>query len=485
MNLSTHCEYSPRYNNGIFMVESTSFFGFLIKRKDESRRAYRWFYHENSVIVPRRIFTMVERFMNYLEEQTDGEAMINSIKNGDQPLPRVTHVSIAGTSSTEQPPLKDKSMWSDQEKYIQKIDRLARSLLIQGLSNDIYSLIDSNKTAKDLWDALVRHMLGYKYGEQDRKATVLYEYEMFEATEGELLLDTYIRYFQVINDLKKCGYSIDNFTSDPLALIVEKTKVSKRKEKVVVSSDSKGSDADDFSELKKITAFLPIRKEFVKTNDKKVEKKDDEKRRDVRKVKCYNYKKEGHFAKDCKKVKAKDYEYYKTKMLLVKKDKVEQVLLVEDQAWMESKSDSDQEINANITSSAYDYNDAMNVSCNSRLYDLFDENDLFIFDDESVRISPVSKMPFRKKPRDSLNLCSKHIVEKFLGTGRFGNNDFVVIVGYGDVVIGSMTIKKVYYVEGLRHNLFSVAQFCDKGLEVAFRKSTCFVRNEDGLDLLT
>nr|GEZ99490.1 hypothetical protein [Tanacetum cinerariifolium] len=45
-------------------------------------------------------------------------------------------------------------------------------------------------------------------------------------------------------------------TSDPLALVVKKTKVSKRKEKVVVSSDSKGSGADDFSELKKITALL-------------------------------------------------------------------------------------------------------------------------------------------------------------------------------------------------------------------------------------
>nr|GEW64394.1 hypothetical protein [Tanacetum cinerariifolium] len=106
----------------------------------------------------------VERYMNYLEEHTDGEAMINCIKNGDQPLPCVTQVSIAGTSSTEQPPLKDKSMWSDQEKKIQKIDRLARSLLIQGLLNDIDYLIDSNKTAKDLWDALARHMLGSEYG---------------------------------------------------------------------------------------------------------------------------------------------------------------------------------------------------------------------------------------------------------------------------------------------------------------------------------
>nr|GFC99786.1 hypothetical protein [Tanacetum cinerariifolium] len=60
----------------------------------------------------------VERFMNYLEEQTNGEAMINSIKNGDQPLPRVTQVSIAGTTSTEQPPLKHKSMWSAKEKRV-------------------------------------------------------------------------------------------------------------------------------------------------------------------------------------------------------------------------------------------------------------------------------------------------------------------------------------------------------------------------------
>ncbi|GJR15014.1 hypothetical protein Tco_0797666 [Tanacetum coccineum] len=150
------------------------------------------------------------RFMNYLEEQTDGEAMINSNQNGDHLLPVVTQVSLAGTTSNVSPPLKDKSMWTAEEKKNRKIDRLARSLLIQGLPNDIYSLIDSNNSAKELWDALERHMLGSEYGEQDRKAAVLYEYETFKATEGELLLDIYIRYLQVINDLKKCGYKKDN-----------------------------------------------------------------------------------------------------------------------------------------------------------------------------------------------------------------------------------------------------------------------------------
>nr|GFA70589.1 retrovirus-related Pol polyprotein from transposon TNT 1-94 [Tanacetum cinerariifolium] len=78
-----------------------------------------------------------------------------------------------------------------------------------------------------------------------------------------------------------------------------------------------------------------------------------------------------------------------------------------------------------------------------------------------------------------------NFVEKFLETFRFGNNDFVVISGYGNVVIGSMKIKIVYCVEGLGHYLFSIGQFCDKGLEVTFRKFACFVRNENGIDLLT
>nr|GEZ76438.1 hypothetical protein [Tanacetum cinerariifolium] len=119
-----------------------------------------------------------ERFMNYLKEQMDEEAMINSIKNVDQPFPTVTQVSITGATSR--------------------------------LPNDIYSLIDSNKSAKDLWDALERHMLSSEYGD--------------------------------VNDAIKSKKKTVMITSDPLALVAEQTKVSKRKEKVLVSSESEGSD---------------------------------------------------------------------------------------------------------------------------------------------------------------------------------------------------------------------------------------------------
>jgi hypothetical protein len=78
----------------------------------------------------------------------------------------------------------------------------------------------------------------------------------------------------------------------------------------------------------------------------------------------------------------------------------------------------------------------------------------------------------------------KNFVEKFIGTVRFGNDHFGAIMGYGDYVFGDSAISRVYYVEGLGHNLFSVGQFCDSDLEVAFRKHTCFVRELDGVDLL-
>nr|GEW01715.1 retrovirus-related Pol polyprotein from transposon TNT 1-94 [Tanacetum cinerariifolium] len=91
--------------------------------------------------------------------------------------------------------------------------------------------------------------------------------------------------------------------------------------------------------------------------------------------------------------------------------------------------------------------------------------------------------------------CSKHMtrdhsqlinfVQKFLGTVKFGNDHLAKIMGYDDYKIGNVIISRVYFMEGLGHSLFSVGQFCDSDLEVTFRQHTCFIRNLDGVDLLT
>ncbi|GJS21897.1 retrovirus-related pol polyprotein from transposon TNT 1-94 [Tanacetum coccineum] len=133
---------------------------------------------------------------------------------------------------------------------------------------------------------------------------------------------------------------------------------------------------------------------------------------------------------------------------------------------------------------------------------------------ESESPKPVVNLVYSRKPRKNKNTksvsktkviqivlwyldsgCSKHMtgdrsqltnfISKFLGTVKFGNDQVAKIMGYGDYQIGNVTISRVYYVEGLGHNLFSVGQFCDSNLEVAFRQHTCFIRNLEGVDLLT
>nr|GEU29562.1 integrase, catalytic region, zinc finger, CCHC-type, peptidase aspartic, catalytic [Tanacetum cinerariifolium] len=91
--------------------------------------------------------------------------------------------------------------------------------------------------------------------------------------------------------------------------------------------------------------------------------------------------------------------------------------------------------------------------------------------------------------------CSKHMtgdrsqltnfVNKFLSTVKFGNDHVAKIMGYEDYRIRNVMISKVYYVERLRNNLFPVGEFCDSNLEVAFRQHTCFIRNLEGVDILT
>ncbi|KAJ9539011.1 hypothetical protein OSB04_031744 [Centaurea solstitialis] len=67
---------------------------------------------------------------------------------------------------------------------------------------------------------------------------------------------------------------------------------------------------------------------------------------------------------------------------------------------------------------------------------------------------------------------------------KFGNNDLAPVVGQGDIVCNNITIQNVAHVVGLNHNLFSIGKFCDKDLEVNFKKHRCAVRTEEGRELL-
>nr|GFA46492.1 integrase, catalytic region, zinc finger, CCHC-type, peptidase aspartic, catalytic [Tanacetum cinerariifolium] len=111
--------------------------------------------------------------------------------------------------------------------------------------------------------------------------------------------------------------------------------------------------------------------------------------------------------------------------------------------------------------------------------------------------TPVVTLVYTRKPK-AKNVPNKMEPNKSWGSSsnvstpitdcrlsKSSSGIWTPIMGYGDYQIGNVMISRVYYVEGLGHNLFSVGQFCDSDLKVAFRQHTCFIRNLEGVDLLT
>nr|GFA00302.1 hypothetical protein [Tanacetum cinerariifolium] len=155
--------------------------------------------------------------------------------------------------------------------------------------------------------------------------------------------------------------------------------------------------------------------------------------RKQRTVNCYNCKREGYMSKQCTKPKKKrDDSWFKDK-----------VLLVQAQANAYQADDSD----------AYDSDcDELNTAKVALMANLSHYG--------SNALAEVVQIVFRYLDSG----CSKYMtgdrsqltnfVNKFLGTVKFGNDHVAKIMGYGDYQIRNVTISRVYYLEGLGHNLF-------------------------------
>ncbi|GJX86042.1 retrovirus-related pol polyprotein from transposon TNT 1-94 [Tanacetum coccineum] len=105
----------------------------------------------------------------------------------------------------------------------------------------------------------------------------------------------------------------------------------------------------------------------------------------------------------------------------------------------------------------------------------------------SSKIAKVveSKNANHSEPKQTLGSNATDIPSSFsLVMTVIGNEPIARIIGDGDYQNWNLISSRVYYVKGLGHNLFSVGQFCDADLEVAFQKNICFIQNLEGVDLL-
>nr|GEX21536.1 integrase, catalytic region, zinc finger, CCHC-type, peptidase aspartic, catalytic [Tanacetum cinerariifolium] len=261
-------------------------------------------------------------------------------------------------------------------------------------------------------------------------------------------------------------------------------------------------------------------------------------------IQCFNCKEYGHFAKECKKLKrVKDSAYHKEKMLLCKQAEQGVPLQAEHYDWL---ADTDEEVDEQELEAHYSYmakihevptidsgtdSELVEHVYNNAGYNVFSNHPQHSEQSKSVSNTCLVEMDESNVTPDSPDMCEDDIqneqndvesddervalanlianlklndeFEKFKtfndrtidydklkrklneALGQLAHKDtFALILGYGYLVQRNVTINRVYYVESLNHILFLVGQFCDADLEVAFRKSTCFVRDLQGNDLL-
>jgi hypothetical protein len=141
-----------------------------------------------------------DRFLDWIEKQDTGEDMLDSINNGD-----ANFTTIIPAVEDSDPPVPErvvpKATLTIAERQRKKADRHARSYLLQSLPNEIYTGVDSHKTAHDIWHEIEKQMKGTVKGKSIRFANAISTYENFKQREGEMLESTYYRLCNVINEL--------------------------------------------------------------------------------------------------------------------------------------------------------------------------------------------------------------------------------------------------------------------------------------------
>nr|GEW74279.1 hypothetical protein [Tanacetum cinerariifolium] len=152
----------------------------------------------------------------YARSRPNGKMIVDSIKNG----PYIRRL-IATPGEPDLPVPVPKSFHEQTEEELTETDikRMdaddqAIQTIFLGLPEDVYAAVDSCETAKEIWERVLQMMKGSDIEEQEKKAKLFNEWEKFTSTDGESIESYYHRFMQLMNDLKRNKYFLENIASN-------------------------------------------------------------------------------------------------------------------------------------------------------------------------------------------------------------------------------------------------------------------------------
>ncbi|KAJ0667093.1 putative RNA-directed DNA polymerase [Helianthus annuus] len=180
-------------------------------------------------------------------------------------------------------------------------------------------------------------------------------------------------------------------------------------------------------------------------------------------VVCYKCKQKGHYASECKTKKLKDVAYYEKKLEEAKKQQQQVNLIAGTDTWLsDDYSDEEEEEMANFCL----------MALSDDIPETSGQQDRHV---QQIWYCDSGSSKHMTGDRSLLN----NFVSKLGKMVNFGNGVKGRIMGYGCIRYGCLTIERVAYVEGLKYNLLSCGQFCDKGFQVTFLPEKCLLIGMD------
>nr|GEU94070.1 retrovirus-related Pol polyprotein from transposon TNT 1-94 [Tanacetum cinerariifolium] len=456
----------------------------------------------------------------YMMNRQHGRMILESVENGS-----LLWLIIQENRVTRQ---KKYSELSATEAILADCFVKATNIILQVLPPEVYALVINHKVTKELWERIQLLMKGTSLTKQERKCKLYDEFDKFAYKKGNHYSLQYrspyqssqygshaqsstpfsitypSNYFQssVHHNVYSPSSSISQIEYAPS--VHQQSYFSQPNSGLIVPVFQKGDDLIDTinhmmsfwtAVVTSRVAVQPIqgRQNSLAAGTSRPSGNNSGKQRTVV---CYNCKGEGHMSKQCTKPKRKrDEAWFKDKSMEI--DNLKQTLskhLKEKESLKQTvtllKNDFQKEESRNIDRElALEKQNSVNSeepSISTRPTQVEVPKEL---PKVSMVNSSLKKLKYHLASFD-VHMTQDHsqltnFVNKFLGTVKFGNDHVAKIMGYGDYKIENVTISRVYFVEGLGHNLFSVRQFCNSDLEVVFRQHTCFIRNLKGVDLLT